>query len=55
MARLHSAIAIGLAVAALASCAKSGIDPLSSPPDVAAISEAAAAGGIITVAVDPMT
>ena len=36
MARLHSAIAIGLAVAALASCAKSGIDPLSSPPDVAA-------------------
>ena len=40
MARLHSAIAIGLAVAALASCAKSGIDPLSSPPDVAAAAPA---------------
>ncbi len=32
--RLHPAIAIGLAAAALASCAKSGIDPMASPPDL---------------------
>jgi len=35
MPRLHPAIVIGLAAATLASCARSGVDPLSSPPDLA--------------------
>jgi Ca-activated chloride channel family protein len=39
MTRLHAAIAIGLAAAALASCAKSGVDPLSPPAELAAQAE----------------
>jgi Ca-activated chloride channel homolog len=34
MTRLHSAIALGLAAAALASCAKTGVDPMTPPAEV---------------------
>src|SRR4051812_9766927 len=47
MSRLHQAIAIGLAAAALASCARSGADPSALPAGPSARSDAAGSDALV--------